>query len=67
MAEDIEQGTDWRIRISNSDDSGESDWSDYFTISTSVVPSIPGYNFIFMIGIFVLALFPIGKRIKKHI
>ncbi|KKM08126.1 hypothetical protein LCGC14_1726990 [marine sediment metagenome] len=67
LAEDIEQGTDWRIKISNSDDSGESDWSDYFTISTSVVPSIPGYNFIFMIGIFLLALFPIGKRIKKHI
>jgi len=67
LAEDIEQGTDWRIKISNSDDSGESDWSDYFTISTSVVPSIPGYTFIFMIGIFLLALFPIGKRIKKHI
>ena len=67
IAEDIEQGADWRIKISNSDDSGESDWSDYFTISTIGGPSIPGYNIIVMIGVILTAIIPAVKlRNKKN-
>ncbi|KKL20590.1 hypothetical protein LCGC14_2453950, partial [marine sediment metagenome] len=61
IAEDIEQGTDWRIKISNSDDSGETDWSEYFVIATIAGPSIPGYNIILTIGVLLIATFSMVK------
>ena len=47
--EDIEVGTDWRVKVSNSDDSSQNDWSDYFTIYKGI-GAIPGYSLIIIIG-----------------
>ena len=61
--EDIELGTDWRIKISNADDSGQYDWSDYFEIfkSGDEEAIIPGYNLIFIFMTFGISIFLIKK------
>ncbi|MHA2055777.1 MAG: Ser-Thr-rich GPI-anchored membrane family protein, partial [Candidatus Hodarchaeales archaeon] len=66
--ENIELGTDWRIKISNSGDSSENDWSDYFAISSAQADPIPGYDVIIIISTLCLLSIPyIRKRLKKRI
>lgn len=49
---DIESGTDWRVRIADSDDPSTYDYSDYFEIlPKSSSPSILGYMPIFLISL----------------
>ncbi len=65
--EDIEAGTDWRIKIINSDDSNQYDWSDYFEIFRRESPGlpIPGYNYYVIISlIFIFSTLAI-RRMKK--
>jgi len=67
IPEDVEVGTDWRIKISNPDDSAQYDWSEYFEIfSPSVAgPTVPGYNFFIFLVMSVFSIMLIGMRFKK--
>ena len=66
IPEDIELGTDWRIKISNSDNSAENDWSEYFSISTTHGDPIPGYDLIIIISsVFLLSILYVKKKIKR--
>ncbi len=64
---DIEQGTDWKIKVSNADNSNQYDWSEEFTIASSANASaIPGYDILLMGFLSILTtLFIIRKKLKK--
>ncbi|MFW9987217.1 MAG: Ser-Thr-rich GPI-anchored membrane family protein [Candidatus Odinarchaeota archaeon] len=65
--EDIEIGTDWRIKISNSDDSSQNDWSDYFEIYRNIpIRKISGFNIVVILSILFFILVIIIKR-KRNI
>ena len=67
LDEGIETGGDWRIKISNSDDSSEYDWSDYFYISTTHADPIPGYNLTIIISAFcIISPLIIKRRFKRQ-
>ena len=69
---DIESGTDWRIRISDSDDPSTYDYSDYFEIlpKKSVSPSILGYLPFFLVfisfGCIIFLIVLMRKRLLIH-
>ncbi len=67
IPEDIEQGADWEILVSNSDNSGQNDWSEEFTIAVIPNPNaIPGYDLLFIGCLSILtSLVIIRKRLKK--
>lgn len=66
--ETIELGLDWGIKISNSDNSSEYGWSDYFAIVVSYGDPIPGYNLFIIISVICLvSMLYTRKRIKKRI
>ena len=56
--EDIEPGTDWRVKISNSDNSNQYDWSDYFTIYEKPVDNI--FIPIIIVSVIIIGLIVIG-------
>ena len=65
--ETIEVGFDWRIKISNSDNSSHYDMTASFTISTSHADPIPGYNIFIIISITCfLSMLYTKKRIKRR-
>lgn len=60
--EDAKIGTDWRVKISNSDDPDQNDWSDYFSIYKKSSLVILGYYLIPLIVIsFGIIIFLIMK------
>ncbi|MCP6718614.1 MAG: DNRLRE domain-containing protein [Patescibacteria group bacterium] len=62
----IEIGTDWRIKISNSDNSAQYDWSDYFEIyNARDGGAISGYDFYIILMISIISLTIITRKIKK--
>ena len=66
IPEDIEIGTDWRIKISNSDNSAQYDWSDYFEIYNSGAGgSISGYSFFIILMISMISFALLLKRFKN--
>ena len=64
---DIEQGADWEIEVSNSDNPNQDDSSGEFTIASPPAPSaISGFNPIIMGFLSILTtLFIIRKKLKK--
>ena len=63
---DIEQGSNWQIKISNSDYSDEFDWSGEFKISKSE-NAIVGFNpFLILWTFFLLSIFFARKIMRKH-
>lgn len=62
--ENIELGTDWRVKITNSDNSSQYDWSDYFEIFRRE-SLIHGYNYYVIFSlIFIVSVLTI-RRMKK--
>jgi len=61
--DDIEVGTDWRVKISNSDDPSQNDWSDYFSIYERN-GAILGYSPILIIGMSLGISIYIVKKLK---
>ena len=62
----IETGTDWRVKISNSDNSAQNEWSDYFEIfSSGNGGAIPGYNFYLILAVSLISFAIIIRRFKK--
>jgi len=62
----IETGTDWRVKISNSDNSAQYDWSDYFEIfSVGDGEAISGYSFPIILTISMISFVILIKRFKK--
>ncbi len=60
-----EPGTDWRVKVINSDNSSQYDWSEYFEIIPALGPPIPGYNsYIILNLIFIISIIAI-RKIKK--
>lgn len=63
--ENSEPGTDWRVKVINSDNSSQYDWSDYFEIKKRPGPAIPGYNYYVILSlIFIFSALAIS-RMKK--
>lgn len=64
--ENIEPGTDWRIKISNSDNSAQFDWSDYFEIyKPGVGGAVPGYNYYIIISMLLTTTVLLIRKRKK--
>ncbi|MFX1567552.1 MAG: Ser-Thr-rich GPI-anchored membrane family protein [Promethearchaeota archaeon] len=63
--ENIEIGTDWRVKIINSDNSSQYDWSDYFKIISALGPPIPGYNYYVVYSLLIILTVIVIRRIKK--
>ena len=64
--DDIETGADWRVKISNSDDASQYDWSDYFDIiSSGDGGAISGYSFPIILTISMISIAILIRRFKK--
>ncbi len=62
---DIEQGSDWQIKISNSDYSDQNDWSGEFQIAKKE-DAIHGYNISIILSIpFIISVIMIRRRMKS--
>ena len=62
----IETGDDWKVKISNSDNSAQHDWSDDFKISsTGTSGGIPAYSFPIILTISIISIAIIIRRYKK--
>jgi len=65
--EDIETGTDWKVKISNSDNSGQFDWSYNFEItSAGEGGAILGYSFYIILTISMISFAIIIRRFKRR-
>ena len=63
--EDIETGTDWKVKISNSDNSGQFDWSYNFEITSAGEGGvIPGYSFYIILAVLMISFVIIIRRFK---
>ncbi len=63
--ENSEPGIDWRVKVSNSDNSTQYDWSEYFEIKKRAGPAISGYNYYVIFSlIFIFSALAIS-RMKK--
>jgi hypothetical protein len=65
IGDDFEPGTDWRIKVSNYDNTSQYDWSEYFEIRSPATPPIPGYNNLVIISLLITFTAVVFKRIKK--
>ncbi|MFW9875207.1 MAG: Ser-Thr-rich GPI-anchored membrane family protein [Candidatus Thorarchaeota archaeon] len=63
--ENSQPGTDWRIKILNSDNSSQYDWSEYFEIKSPLGPAIPGYNYYVIFSLIFIITAVIIRKIKK--
>lgn len=63
--ENSESGTDWRVKVSNSDNSNQYDWSDYFEIKKRPGPAIYGYNYYVIFSLIIIFSVLAIRRIKK--
>ncbi|MHA1492273.1 MAG: CBM96 family carbohydrate-binding protein [Promethearchaeota archaeon] len=65
IPDDIETGTDWQIRVRDSDDTNTYNLSEEFEIYTSSIPNIPGYQFpLIILSIIVISGILIKKKFK---
>lgn len=63
--ENSESGIDWRVKVSNSDNPSQNDWSEDFEIKKRPGPAIPGYNYYVILSlIFIFSALAIS-RMKK--
>ncbi len=63
----IETGSDWRVKISNSDNSAQYDWSDDFEISSAGDGgAISGYSFPIILTISIISIAILLRRYKKY-
>lgn len=66
---DYQEGSDYRIKITDYDDSNVYDYSDYFTISEYGGISdlgIPSYNLFILLGITAIALTSLIVKSRKR-